>query len=370
MNLFCVNLPFQTSFFCILIPAYTVLDLIFQLVYKKIAIILVTTVLLASCGALRSPVTHREAATSATQNDIVGYGKKYLGKPYRYAGRGPQSFDCSGFTAFVFREFGYKLSSSSAGQDKQFPSVTRKENLQPGDLVFFEGRRKNGKVGHVGIVTETRPNGAFRFMHASTGDGVIITSSGEEYWASRYLRGGRVLKGNEPVLSKQEQPGNNKDHRFTPAVSKNEVVKKVVPVVVPTGVKEITTAGTAQAKTVASTASEAAVKAVLEEEAKVLVQLDPAKNPPLKSNNPSEDKKDNTIDQTHNTVILREDSLEVPDPVLTEIEEPSPESHTVKKGETLYSISRIYNCTVDQLRAWNPQLREILQVGDMIRLSN
>lgn len=346
------------------------LELIIQLVYKKIAIILVTTVLLASCGALRSPVSHREAATSATQNDIVGYGKKYLGKPYRYAGRGPQSFDCSGFTAFVFREFGYKLSPSSAGQEKQFPSVTRKENLQPGDLVFFEGRRKNGKVGHVGIVTETRSNGEFRFVHASTGYGVIITSSGEEYWASRYLRGGRVLKGNEAVLSRRAPSGHQKDHRFTPAIAKDEAEKKVVPVVLPMGEKEITTAGTAQSKVVASTVSEAAVKAVIEEETKILVQLDPAKNPPLKSDHPSEDKKNNTIDQTHNTIILREDSLEVPDPVLTEIEEPSPESHTVKMGETLYSISRRYNCSVDQLRAWNPQLKEILKVGDIIRLSN
>ncbi len=339
--------------------------------YKKIAIILVTTVLLASCGALRSPVSHREAATSTTQNDIIGYGKKYLGKPYRYAGKGPQSFDCSGFTAFVFREFGYKLSPSSAGQDKQFPSVTRKENLQPGDLVFFEGRRKNGKVGHVGIVTETRSNGEFRFMHASTGYGVIITSSGEEYWASRYLRGGRVLKENETALSKQEQSGNKRDHRFTPAASKNEAVKRVVPVVVPMEEKEITTVGKARETAVTTAVSEAAVKTVMEEETTILVQLDPAKNPPLKSNSPSEDKKDNTIDQHHNTVILREDSLEVPDPVLTEeLEEPSPETHTVKTGETLYSISRLYNCSVDQLRAWNPQLKEILKVGDMIRLSN
>ena len=338
--------------------------------YKKIAIALVTTVLLASCGALRSPVSHREAATTTTQNDIIGYGKKYIGKPYRYAGRGPQSFDCSGFTSFVFREFGYKLSPSSAGQDKQFPSVTRKENLQPGDLVFFEGRRKNGKVGHVGIVTETRPNGGFRFMHASTSNGVIITSSGEAYWASRYLRGGRVLKENEPVLSKQEQSGNKKDHRFTPAVSKNEVAKRVVPVVVPTVEKEISTTGKAKVKADVNTASEAVMKEVTEEEeVRVLVQHDPSKNPPLSQNSPSE-KKDNTVDQTHHAVILREDSLVVPDPVLTEIEEPSPESHTVKRGETLYSISRLYSCSVDQLRAWNPQLKEILKVGDMIRLSN
>ena len=339
--------------------------------YKKIAIILVTTVLLASCGALHSPVSRREAATTATQNDIIGYGKKYLGKPYRYAARGPQSFDCSGYTAFVFSEFGYKLSPSSAGQDKQFPSVTRKENLQPGDLVFFEGRRKNGKVGHVGIVTETRSNGEFSFMHASTGYGVIITSSGEEYWASRYLRGGRVLKGNEPVLSKQEQSGNKKDHRFTPAVSKNEAVKRVVPVVMPTGEKEKSTAGKAQETAVPSAASEAAVKEVKqEEEVRVLVQHDPSKNPPLRDGSPTEEKKDNTLDQSHNAVILREDSLIVPDPVLTETEESSPESHTVKMGETLYSISRRYNCSVDQLRAWNPQLKEILKVGDIIRLSN
>ena len=39
-------------------------------------------------------------------------------------------------------------------------------------------------------------------------------------------------------------------------------------------------------------------------------------------------------------------------------------------GETLYSISRRYECTVDQLRSWNPQLGEVLKVGDLIRVSD
>ncbi|MBK5195779.1 MAG: C40 family peptidase [Proteiniphilum sp.] len=164
--------------------------------YKVISLIIISLILL-SCGAGRTTVARKKSGSATLQEEIIGYGRKYIGKPYRYAGRGPRSFDCSGYTAFVFKEFGYHLNPSSGGQDKQFPAVTRKENLQKGDLVFFEGRRKNGKVGHVGIVMETLSNGAFRFIHASTGDGVIITSSSEDYWASRYLRGGRILEENE-----------------------------------------------------------------------------------------------------------------------------------------------------------------------------
>ena len=62
------------------------------------------------------------------------------------------------------------------------------------DLVFFEGQKRNGKVGHVGIVTEIGSGGEFKFIHASTNNGVIISASTEPYYASRYLRGGRVLK--------------------------------------------------------------------------------------------------------------------------------------------------------------------------------
>ena len=146
----------------------------------------------------------RKRSTTALQKEVLDYSNKFLGKPYRYAGKGPNSFDCSGFTSFVFKQFGYKLNSSSDGQDRQFPTIAQKEKLNKGDLVFFEGQRRNGRVGHVGIVTETFSNGEFRFIHASTTSGVIISKSTEPYYAARYLRGGRVLEENSFYVSAEQ----------------------------------------------------------------------------------------------------------------------------------------------------------------------
>ncbi len=178
---------------------------------KRICFQLILSLLLASI-AVSCGTSHRLASDNTfkgMEEKLIDYGKKYLGKPYRYAGRGPYAFDCSGFTSFVFEAFGYTLGSSSVAQGKQFPTIAKKSDLKKGDLVFFEGRARNGVVGHVGIVTEVRSNGIFRFIHASTSYGVIISSSNEPYYAARYLHGGRVLKESriEAEVTQQEKEG-------------------------------------------------------------------------------------------------------------------------------------------------------------------
>ena len=125
-------------------------------------------------------------------DSIINFGKQYMNTPYRYGGSTPRGFDCSGFTSHVFRNFGYDLGRSSRDQAANLPSIS-KTNLQTGDLVFFEGNRKNGVIGHVGIVTESFGDGSFKFIHSSTSDGVVVTKSSEPYYAARYLRAGRVI---------------------------------------------------------------------------------------------------------------------------------------------------------------------------------
>lgn len=126
------------------------------------------------------------------QDSIIEYGKRFMRTPYRYGGTTPRGFDCSGYTSYVFKNFGYDLPRSSRDQAQYVTSVKRNDVIK-GDLVFFEGRRRNGVVGHVGIVTENEGNGQFRFLHASVSSGVIISSSQEAYYAPRYLRAGRVI---------------------------------------------------------------------------------------------------------------------------------------------------------------------------------
>ena len=150
--------------------------------YKLIVLSILASILallLTGCGSKKSAVSH---TATTEQHEVVEYGKQYLNKPYRYAGKGPNSFDCSGYTSFVFRKFGYKLNSSSAGQARQGKAINNRGELEIGDLVFFEGNRRNGRVGHVGIVNEIAENGRFTFIHSSTSNGIIISSSEEPYY--------------------------------------------------------------------------------------------------------------------------------------------------------------------------------------------
>lgn len=331
--------------------------------YKKIALLLLLAVVIASCGARKTAVTSTKKL-SGTQQDIIDYGMKYLNKPYRYAGKGPNAFDCSGFTSFVFKEFGFNLSPSSAGQDKQVPSIRKKEDLQVGDLVFFEGRAHNGRVGHVGIVKEILPNGEFRFLHASTSNGVIVSRSTEQYYASRYLRGGRILpENNQLAMTKkvsEEKPKTAKStdkrkNAFTPAKAKEQVLIEAP-----------------------KTQTEKEVEIVIAQNPDI-PELEKSKNDSLiiharpldisQSDNTSQKRQsDEDIEQLVAQAVIRPDTIAIPKPVETKIVNTDSISHEVKPGETLYSISRKYNCSVAQIKEWNPQLGAVLKSGDSLKI--
>lgn len=140
----------------------------------------------------------RKQYNLSEQKAIVDYSMSCLNKPYRYGATGPSSFDCSGFTYFIFRKSGYHLPRNTREQARKYPKVSRRL-LDVGDLVFFEGRRKNGRVGHVGIVKRVRNDGAFDFIHASVSKGITISSSQEKYYKKRYVKAVRVLNGSGKV---------------------------------------------------------------------------------------------------------------------------------------------------------------------------
>lgn len=126
------------------------------------------------------------AATSRGM-DVVNTAKKYLGKPYVYGAAGPDSFDCSGFTMYVYAKFGVNLPHNSLAQS-QIGQYVPKNQLQPGDLVFF-ATDGTGKVSHVGIYT-----GGGNFIQAPrTGETVKISSMTSSYFASKYVTARRVI---------------------------------------------------------------------------------------------------------------------------------------------------------------------------------
>lgn len=126
-------------------------------------------------------------------DSIINFGKKYLKKPYNYRPDSQTRFDCSGFASFVYSNFGYQLKRSSAEQAQQFGKIDRNK-LKKGDLVFFSGRRKSSRVGHVGIVVNATEDGKFEFIHSSNQSGIVISKSDEDYYARRYISAGRVIQ--------------------------------------------------------------------------------------------------------------------------------------------------------------------------------
>ncbi|MCH5182289.1 MAG: C40 family peptidase [Prevotellaceae bacterium] len=131
------------------------------------------------------------ADLEASCAEIVATAKRYIGARYRRGMSGPSAFDCSGFTNFVFRQQNIELTRSSRTQFGEGEAVSRNE-LRPGDLVFFGGSHGSRAVGHVGIVTEAdAETGAFKFIHASS-TGVKIDDSSQPYYNRRYIGARRV----------------------------------------------------------------------------------------------------------------------------------------------------------------------------------
>ena len=142
-------------------------------------------------------------------DDIIKEAGQHLGKPYKYAGNGPESFDCTGFTCYVFNKSGYKLSRTSSDQAKNGREVKGGiENYQKGDLIIFGGRSTKKTPGHVGIfIAADSLNKSFTFIHASV-SGVTISHIDEPYYAQRFLGVRRILPDfppEEKVKAKEPQ---------------------------------------------------------------------------------------------------------------------------------------------------------------------
>ena len=127
------------------------------------------------------------AASSGTGSQIAQYALQYVGSPYVYGGSSPSGFDCSGFTTYVMKHFGYSVNRTASGQMDNGTAVDRSQ-LQPGDLVFFNSGNSSKRATHVGIYT-----GNGQFVHASTSTtGVIVSDLNSSYYSRTYVGARRL----------------------------------------------------------------------------------------------------------------------------------------------------------------------------------
>jgi cell wall-associated NlpC family hydrolase len=118
----------------------------------------------------------------ARYGGVVGIAMQYLGIPYVWGGASPSGFDCSGFVAYVFAQMGVSLPHHAASQFS-YGIAVGSDQLEPGDLVFFDG------LGHVGIYI-----GGGQFIHSPhTGDVVKISSLSDSWYAATYVGARRIL---------------------------------------------------------------------------------------------------------------------------------------------------------------------------------
>jgi len=118
---------------------------------------------------------------------VAVFAKDQLGKKYVWGATGSSTFDCSGFTLYVMKNFGVNLNRTAASQSSNGVKVSRSD-LQTGDLVFFRTNR-NG-ISHVGIYI-----GGGQFIHASSAAGkVTISSMRAGYYDERFVTACRVIR--------------------------------------------------------------------------------------------------------------------------------------------------------------------------------
>ncbi len=109
--------------------------------------------------------------------------QQFVGIPYRKGGTTTNGLDCSGFARLVYDQiFGIDLPHSSVAQFS-FSDLKKidKQDMQPGDLIFF-GNKGKKRINHVGVYISDN-----KFIHASSTEGIKVSGLDEQYWKKRFV---------------------------------------------------------------------------------------------------------------------------------------------------------------------------------------
>lgn len=122
----------------------------------------------------------KKVASAVAGSKVVSVGKKYLGVPYVWGGMSPSGFDCSGFTAYVYKKAGYGTLPHSSRT--QYSVTKRVSKPKVGDLIFFGATPGSGSITHVGIYA-----GNNLVLHAAGNKVQVQSVAKGSYWAPRVI---------------------------------------------------------------------------------------------------------------------------------------------------------------------------------------
>ncbi len=289
--------------------------------HKSITIILLALLPLTA-------VAREQKQTVMLRDSLIEFSKQHIGCRYKYGAKGPKTFDCSGFSGYVFSHFGYTLNASSSSQFLQGEKV-KASKAKVGDLIFFKGSNASKRaVGHVGIVCGISGD-SLQFIHASTKRGITIDYyPGVDYYNKRFIGLKRIIgevereaeetEETEEAVEQENAPANSTDaSKPEPEESKEKIAdeteKRHHPKDAPT--QETTTDST-----------------------QLLVDVEPE--------TPTE--------------CTQEEQTQQEETELCDIQ------HTVKKGDTLYRLSKTYGCSTNDIINWNSLRGNNIKIGQIL----
>lgn len=161
-----------------------------------IALLFLTT-LLSSCGSSAPKVDYQALAQASVKlgididlrdnHKLYINAAQWMGTPYRLGGNSTQGIDCSGLTFQLYKEtYRIRLPRSTSKQKFEVQRQLTHDELREGDLVFFNSHPSSKRATHVGIYLKD-----WKFIHASSSQGVIVSSLLEEYYKEHWICGGR-----------------------------------------------------------------------------------------------------------------------------------------------------------------------------------
>lgn len=189
------------SYFCSVLKSYDMRFIVTLLIIHVFSSISYHSAFYAQ-DIYRSALTNKEVFSKI--DEVIGFGKTYLGKPYRHKTESGRVLDCSGFVSYIYNTVEISLPRSCSS----ILNLVEKVNLvdvEKGDLLFFKGRDiSSSNVGHVAIVTSVI-SGEIEMMHSCNRGIILEKYNNNKYYTSRFLQIGRLSLPNPAQNSNVEQ---------------------------------------------------------------------------------------------------------------------------------------------------------------------